>query len=320
MLSPAELGFLAMRASVARATLLRLVGDGGGDGDGDGGSDEGEGGDDEAADRRRRAARELGREFDALLRSLAGDPTEDEREGAGGGGGAPPDGADGGDRAAGELLVHDTNSATIRFSLIKRLRTTSLAPIASSWLIPALDELLTTAWVRCRCLYFPLGGGANSVSDSELQAAAGAVFDMKKEALEKDYYGTKRRLCIAVCAELKTWSVAAPMLSDVSAVRHLPDCPAFLRQRPVLGRLRDLDEGCRRKVSRPELLSPYNFAAFYAAALLPPSTARAIYLDPDVVVASDLIELMQLPLGEQPLAAVEDCTQNRLGSYVSKEL
>ena len=27
-----------------------------------------------------------------------------------------------------------------------------------STLLPTLDELLTMSWVRCRCLYFPLGG------------------------------------------------------------------------------------------------------------------------------------------------------------------
>ena len=70
-LPPAELGFLAMRLSVARAALLRsgavgAVGEGG----------EGE----DAAERRRRLARELGRDFDKLLREAAGDPAEDEEE------------------------------------------------------------------------------------------------------------------------------------------------------------------------------------------------------------------------------------------------
>ena len=98
--------------------------------------------------------------------------------------------------------MHDTNSATIRYSLIKRLRSVQLAPAPPAWLLPTLDELVTMSWVRCRCLYFPLGGEGGgdddrggAVSPAELARAAGAVFAMRREALERDYYGnTKRNL------------------------------------------------------------------------------------------------------------------------------
>ena len=60
-----------MRLSVARAALLRS-GAVGAAGEGEGGEGE------DAAERRRRLARELGRDFDKLLREAAGDPAEDE--------------------------------------------------------------------------------------------------------------------------------------------------------------------------------------------------------------------------------------------------
>ena len=61
-------------------------------------------------------------------------------------------------------------------------------------------------------------------------------------------------------------------------------------------------------VERKELLSPFNFAAFYLPHVLA-HAARILYLDTDVVVRGDVDELARMDLGGKPAAAVEDCSQ-----------
>jgi len=73
-----------------------------------------------------------------------------------------------------------------------------------------------------------------------------------------------------------------------------------------------------RKTKRTELANPYNFAAFYIAAM--PKYAhitKAIYLDIDTVVQGDLHELLEYCCEQNtPLAVVEDCSQ-RAHTYIN---
>ena len=60
--------------------------------------------------------------------------------------------------------------------------------------------------------------------------------------------------------------------------------------------------------ARKELANPYNFASFYLAENyrhLP----RIIYLDTDVIVQGDVLELAEMDLHGHPMAAVGDCSQ-----------
>ena len=97
------------------------------------------------------------------------------------------------------------------------------------------------------------------------------------------------------------------------------DCAERITRRPALRALAKLRG--KDVVARPELLSPYNFAAFYAAELVPPAgtarSRRVLYLDTDVVVTSELAELFGADLGSHAVGAVEDCTQNPLRNYVA---
>jgi len=73
-----------------------------------------------------------------------------------------------------------------------------------------------------------------------------------------------------------------------------------------------------RKTKRKELGNPYNFAAFYIAAM--PKYAhvtKAVYLDIDTVVQGDLHELLENCCDQNtPMAVVEDCSQ-RVRTYIS---
>eukprot|EP00959_Pyramimonas_sp_CCMP1952_P393422 8243319-Pyramimonas_sp.AAC.2 len=60
--------------------------------------------------------------------------------------------------------------------------------------------------------------------------------------------------------------------------------------------------------ARKELASVYNFASFYLASLFG-GLPRIIYLDTDVIVQGDVLELATLDLMGNPIAAVEDCSQ-----------
>jgi GDP-mannose transporter len=117
-------------------------------------------------------------------------------------------------------------------------------------------------------------------------------------------------MCIALCAPAAVWQAVGPKL-QATGVQYLPGCDTVLQRRPVLDGLE------RMKVKHPSLKSRYNFASFYAAEMLPPNTARVIYLDTDVVVQSDLLELMQLPLGGKAMAITYDCAQKFLRTYLA---
>ena len=80
---------------------------------------------------------------------------------------------------------------------------------------------------------------------------------------------------------------------------------AQLRQRPAMRALAMLANSTR--VKRKELLSSYNFAAFYLPHVL--QARRVLYMDTDVIVRGDVHELAQMNLDAKPAAAVEDCTQ-----------
>ena len=89
----------------------------------------------------------------------------------------------------------------------------------------------------------------------------------------------------------------------VSVCRGLQD---QLQLRPAMRALQMLGNSSR--VKRKELLSPFNFAAFYLPHVLSHAT-RILYLDTDVIVRGDVDELTTLPLEGKPAAAVEDCSQ-----------
>ena len=89
----------------------------------------------------------------------------------------------------------------------------------------------------------------------------------------------------------------------VSVCRGLDD---QLQLRPAMRALQMLGNSTR--VKRKELLSPFNFAAFYLPHVLA-HAARILYLDTDVVVRGDVDELARMDLGGKPAAAVEDCSQ-----------
>ena len=84
-----------------------------------------------------------------------------------------------------------------------------------------------------------------------------------------------------------------------------------LRNRPAMKTLAALGNSSR--VKRKELLSSFNFAAFYLPHIL--KNKRILYLDSDVIVRSDVGELADMPMDGMPAAAVEDCTQ-RISKYI----
>ena len=90
----------------------------------------------------------------------------------------------------------------------------------------------------------------------------------------------------------------------------------LLTQRPPLDKLQRLAD--TQRVRRKELLSPFNFAAFYLPYVLR-EASRVLYLDTDAVVEADVTMLRTLDMGGAPAAAVEDCTQ-KVHKYVNYEL
>ena len=92
----------------------------------------------------------------------------------------------------------------------------------------------------------------------------------------------------------------------------------ILRRRPALRALERLRNSTR--VKRKELLSPFNFAAFYLPYVLAStSETRVLYLDTDVVVTGDVGELADVDMGGFPAGAVEDCSQ-QLAKYINMDL
>ena len=122
----------------------------------------------------RSGARDLRRWVDALVRQLAGEPDDDE-DGAGGVPGA-------------RVLVYDDSTATIRYSLVKRIKSTTVTPAPPVWLLPVLQELLVTSRFRLRCMTFD----AARVGDAAIGAAAEAVYAATRSRLEREYYGRRR--------------------------------------------------------------------------------------------------------------------------------
>jgi lipopolysaccharide biosynthesis glycosyltransferase len=90
----------------------------------------------------------------------------------------------------------------------------------------------------------------------------------------------------------------------------------LLRHRPALQRLSSLVNSTN--VRRKELLSPFNFAAFYMPHVLY-HTRRVIYLDTDIVVTGDVLELATLDLHNKAVAAVNDCSQ-KIAKYFDEKL
>lgn len=88
-----------------------------------------------------------------------------------------------------------------------------------------------------------------------------------------------------------------------------------LRNRPAMRALVLLANSSR--VKRKELLSTFNFAAFYLPHIS--KASRILYLDSDVIVRSDVAQLAQLHMQGRPVAAVEDCTQH-IGRYIDFDL
>lgn len=103
--------------------------------------------------------------------------------------------------------------------------------------------------------------------------------------------------------------------------RTVTICGGFselLMQRPALSKLMTLHNSTR--VKRKELLSPFNFAAFYLPYVLHDSPrARVLYLDTDTVVRGDVGELDSIDMKGAPAAAVEDCTQ-KIFKYINFEM
>jgi len=130
-----------------------------------------------ASDRIRQRAAELRAAVAELVKKLAGDPTaEDEEDGSA------------------TILVQDMNTATIRFSLIKRLKAAAVVPAAPEWLLPALEELLVTSIFRAKCSYW--SGPALSVA--HMDESVGAIWEMTSERREKVNLQTTHHSLVAL--------------------------------------------------------------------------------------------------------------------------
>ena len=139
----------------------------------------------EAGGDTRLEAQKLKKVIAELVSMLAGDLTEEEEEDGGGGVGN-----------AGRILVHDHNTNSIRFSLIKRLKLVEVVPAPPSFLLPCLDELLLTSLFRLSCTHWV----GPALGDATLTTAVHSIFDMREDRLTKDYYGTKINLSDAQLA------------------------------------------------------------------------------------------------------------------------
>merc|ERR1712194_304829 len=74
-------------------------------------------------------------------------------------------------------------------------------------------------------------------------------------------------------------------------------------------------EDVRKSVTRDALTSPFNFAGFYLDEFIGLSAndanedLRVIYLDTDVSVQGDIVDLHDADLGIYAVAAVQECSQ-----------
>ena len=130
-------------------------------------------------------------------------------------------------------------------------------------------------------------------------------------------------LCVLVCVPPPVWTALMAMVVSSPVASGLRDrlfscvgCASFLAAKPALAALQMWhDSHHHARVKRNELLSPYNFAAYYLSELVP-SGQVVVYIDSDVVVQADLINLFDANLNNHAVGAVEDCTQNSLSAYV----
>ena len=122
---------------------------------------------------------------------------------------------------------------------------------------------------------------------------------------------------------LRSPAVAARLPPGLGArVRVCDGFSQMLLERPALRALHDLRNASDRttvsRVRRRELLSPFNFAAFYLPHVL--DARRILYLDTDTLVKADVLRgLADLDMGRHAVAAVEDCSQ-RLLKYINFQL
>lgn len=110
-------------------------------------------------------------------------------------------------------------------------------------------------------------------------------------------------------------------------LEHVRVCGGFtqmLVQRPALVKLELLKnasavgQAAVSRVRRTELLSPFNFAAFYLPHVL--QARRILYLDTDTLVQRDVVKTLEhFDLKGKAVAAVEDCSQ-RFEKYVNFQL
>ena len=124
---------------------------------------------------------------------------------------------------------------------------------------------------------------------------------------------TRRRRLLAL---LRHPAVAARLRPGLGArVRVCDGFSQMLLERPALAALGNTTSEAAFRVRRRELLSPFNFAAFYLPHVL--DARRVLYLDTDTVVRADVARpLAEMDLGGRAVAAVEDCSQ-RLAKYVN---
>ena len=65
----------------------------------------------------------------------------------------------------------------------------------------------------------------------------------------------------------------------------------------------------RRREREPVLVSPYRFAGGYLPLVLPSSVSKLVWLQPDVLILSDIRRLYETPMHGAPAAAIEDCSR-----------
>ena len=65
----------------------------------------------------------------------------------------------------------------------------------------------------------------------------------------------------------------------------------------------------RRREREPVLISPYRYTLPYLPLVLPQSVRRLLWLQPDVLILSDVREVYDVPLDGAPAGAAEDCSR-----------
>ncbi|KAH8064334.1 hypothetical protein JL722_1197 [Aureococcus anophagefferens] len=119
--------------------------------------------------------------------------------------------------------------------------------------------------------------------------------------------------------KLKSVDAVTRSMSWNEEARWPTNAPGAARAARALHDLRNAsDRTTVSRVRRRELLSPFNFAAFYLPHVL--DARRILYLDTDTLVKADVLRgLADLDMGRHAVAAVEDCSQ-RLLKYINFQL